>query len=261
MITNVNVSPLEYSNSNVVAMASVTIDNAVTVNSISIRTNSRSGELYVQMPQKYNKGKSAYEDIAFPITQDARDELNAKVIEKYRNPSADMDIRDEINYDAKISANIAKYDKPLENGKIGSGTVSVGDSFIVRNISVYENNKGLYWQMPSYKALDGSFKSMVVPSSPDAFKSLDTVIKDEVNTQYSYRMVDAATFKKLRDSCPDLYKQCSGASEDKNVKIKFKESDKAQILETLSRLKNMSESSAATAAKTAIAAAKPMMKR
>ena len=245
MITNVNVSPLEYSNSNVVAMASVTIDNAVTVNSISIRTNSRTGELYVQMPQKYNKGKSAYEDIAFPITQDARDELNAKVIEKYR----------------KISANIAKYDKPLENGKIGSGTVSVGDSFIVRNISVYENDKGLYWQMPSYKALDGSFKSMVVPSSPDAFKSLDTVIKDEVNTQYSYRMVDAATFKKLRDSCPDLYKQCSGASEDKNVKIKFKESDKAQILETLSRLKNMSESPAATAAKTAFAAAKPVMKR
>ena len=264
MITNVNVSPLEYSTNNTVALASVTVDNTLTVNSIAIKRNTQSDELYVQMPQKFNKNKEAYEDIAFPTTQQSRDELNAKVLEKYRNPDVNMDIRANEPVNAKIDANIAKYSQPLKNGKIGAGTISVGDSFVVRNVSVFQSDKGQpFWNMPSYKALDGSFKSIVVPTSKEAYRQLDSAVKAEINTRYAYRMVDPETFKNLKAACPDLYKQCSGFSEDKNIKIKFDEANKAAMNEILGKLsaKNTQNAASALPMQGAAQAARPAIKR
>lgn len=252
MITDVNVTPLSYSTNGTLALASVTVDNAVVINSIAVKQNSQTGELYVQMPQKFNKSKGAYEDVAFPITPAARDELVGKVIAKYNNPSISYDIRDKVNIEPDISANISKYQKPLENGKIGAGTLTVGDSFVIRNVNAYQSEKGQFYQMPSYKALSGEFKSIVAPASKEMHKKITDVVKTEINTEYSYRSVDNETFQKLRDTCPDLFKQCS-SSDGKNVKIKFDTADKEKINETLGNIVN--------AAKASLNAAQPAVPR
>lgn len=256
MITDVNVTPLPYSTNGTLALASVTVDNAVVINSIAVKQN-QNGELYVQMPQKFNKTKGAYEDVAFPITSAARDELVGKVIAKYNNPSISYDIRDKVNIDPDISANIAKYQKPLENGKIGSGTLTVGDSFVIRNVNTYQSEKGQFYQLPSYKALSGEFKSIVAPATKEMHNKISDVVKTELNTEYSYRSVDTETFQKLRDTCPDLFKQCSN-SDGKNVKIKFNTADKEKINETLGNIVNAAKPNLNAAA---AAVPKPAMPR
>lgn len=257
MITDVNVSPLPYSTNGTLALASATVDNAVVISSIAVKQN-QNGELYVQMPQKFNKTKGAYEDVAFPITSAARDELVSKVIAKYNNPSISYDIRDKVNIEPEISANISKYQNPLESGQIGAGTLTVGDSFVIRNVKAYQSaEKGQFYLMPQYKALSGEFKSIVAPASKDMHRKITDVVKTELNTDYSYRSVDNETFQKLRDTCPDLFKQCS-SSDGKNVKIKFDTADKAKINETLANIVNAAKPNLNAAA---AAVPKPAMPR
>lgn len=253
MITDVNVYPLAYSNNNTVALASVIVDNAVAVNSIAVKC-SQEGELYLQLPQKLNKATGQYEDIFFPITKEARDELNSKIFDKLQNPDKNMDIKESFKGEPKIDVNISRYQKPLENGKIGSGTMTVGDSYVVKNVSAFQRPDGsTRYTLPQYKSLSGKFKSIVAPASKEMHPIIENAVNAEVNTQYSYYSVDNQTFKKLRDEAPEMFKQCSGA-DGKNVKIKFPTENKAEVLDTLAKLsgKNLSASAQATnAAKTA----------
>lgn len=247
MLTNVNVTPLPSSTNGTLGLASVTVDNAVVINSIAIKQNSKTGELYLQMPQKFNKSKGQYEDVAFPITSAARDELNKKVFDKFTNPNLDMDIRNAVNTEPKIEANIAKYARPeqRENSeKIGAGTLTINDSFVVKNVNVYSSDKGMFWKMPEYKALSGTsdhpeFKSIVAPASKEMHKQISQAVKTEINTDYAYRMVNNETFKKLRETCPDLFKQCGG-SENAKVKIKFDKANKEQMNQMLGTLSTQS---------------------
>lgn len=264
MLTNVNVTPLSYSTNGTLGLASVTVDNAVVISSIAIKQN-QNGELYVQIPQKFNKNKKQYEDVAFPITPEARDELSSKVLAKYANPDLDMDIRAVANTSPQIDANIAKYQKPKANGQIGAGTLTVNDSFVIRNVSAYQNENGVFYQMPSYKALDGNFKSFVSPASKEMHKQIHDTVSKEINTEYFYKSVDNETFKKLRDICPDLFKQLSG-SDDKNVKIKFDKANAEQINDMLGKLSTKDQKIPQTAhiqaqlAVTPVAPTKPAMR-
>ena len=93
----------------------------------------------------------------------------------------------------------------------------------------------MYYKLPQYKSLSGNDKSIVSPVSKDMHKNIGKIIEAEMKIDYSYRLVDNETFKKMRDACPDLFKQCS-SSEDKNVKIKFDSANKEQINEMLVKL-------------------------
>lgn len=253
MITAVNIFPLTYSNNNTVALASVIVDNAVAVNSIAVK-RSQEGELYLQLPQKLNKATGKYEDIFFPITKEARDELNSKVFDKLQNPDKNMDIKESFKGEPNIEVNIARYQKPLENGKIGSGTMTVGDSYVVKNVSVYQRPDGsIRYELPKYKALSNKLKSIVAPASKEMHPIISNAVNAEVNTQYSYYSVDNQTFKKLRDEAPEMFKQCS-SSDAKNVKIKFPTENKAEVLNTLAELAGKNLSAPAQAANAATAA-------
>lgn len=243
MITDVNVSPLSYSVSNTVGLASVTVDNAVVINSIQIKQN-QNGELYLQMPQKQridknNPNMKQYDDIAFPITKEAHEELNNKVFEKFKNPDAKIGLFDPPqSQQPQIDVNIAKYSYPRRDGQIGAGTLTVNDSFVIKDVRVYQAKDGsMYYKLPYKKDLSGqNDRSIVSPASKDMHKKIDQVIKAEMGVDYSYRLVDNQTFQKMRDTCPDLFKQCSSSSEGKNVKIKFDSANKEQINEMLGKL-------------------------
>lgn len=243
MITNVNVSPLSYSATKTLALASVTVDNAVVIKSIQIKQN-ENGELYLQMPQKMKidknyPDKKQYDDIAFPITKEAHEELNSKVFEKFANPDVNIDLFDSPQTQQQppqIDVNIAKYSRPKRDGQIGAGTLTINDSFVIKDVRVYQAIDGsMYYKLPQYKSLSGNDKSIVSPVSKDMHKNIGKIIEAEMKIDYSYRLVDNETFKKMRDACPDLFKQCS-SSEDKNVKIKFDSANKEQINEMLVKL-------------------------
>lgn len=81
-ITEVRVFPLSKKDSNLKAFASITIDDAVCITGIRI-VEGKNG-VFMSMPQsKDNEGE--YHDIAFPITKEAREELEATVLDAYED--------------------------------------------------------------------------------------------------------------------------------------------------------------------------------
>ena len=81
-ITEVRVFPLSKKDSNLKAFASITLEDAVCITGIRI-VEGKMG-LFVSMPQsKDNDGE--YHDIAFPITKEAREEIQDAVLDAYED--------------------------------------------------------------------------------------------------------------------------------------------------------------------------------
>lgn len=81
-ITEVRVFPLSKKDSNLKAFASITLDDAVCITGIRI-VEGKMG-LFVSMPQsKDNEGE--YHDVAFPITKEAREEMQDAVLDAYED--------------------------------------------------------------------------------------------------------------------------------------------------------------------------------
>lgn len=79
-ITETRVFPLSKKDSNLKAFASITIDDAICITGIRI-VEGKNG-VFMSMPQsKDNDGE--YHDIVFPITKEAREELEAAVLDAY----------------------------------------------------------------------------------------------------------------------------------------------------------------------------------
>ena len=79
-ITETRVFKLGNQESTLKAFASITIDDAVCITGIRI-IEGKNG-LFMSMPQsKDNDGE--YHDIAFPITKEAREEIEASVLDAY----------------------------------------------------------------------------------------------------------------------------------------------------------------------------------
>ena len=86
---------VDYENSKVKAIASVTIGGAFAVHGLKV-IDSQKG-LFVQMPQNsfQKNGKTEYMDVFHPVTSDARGELNDKVLEAYDQKLAENESEDE----------------------------------------------------------------------------------------------------------------------------------------------------------------------
>ena len=81
-ITEVRVFPLSKKDSTLKAFASITIEDAVCITGIRI-VEGKLG-LFVSMPQsKDNEGE--YHDVAFPITKEAREEIQDAVLDAYED--------------------------------------------------------------------------------------------------------------------------------------------------------------------------------
>lgn len=79
-ITETRVFPLSKKDSTLKAFASITIDDAICITGIRI-VEGKNG-LFMSMPQsKDNDGE--YHDIVYPITKEAREELEAAVLDAY----------------------------------------------------------------------------------------------------------------------------------------------------------------------------------
>jgi stage V sporulation protein G len=77
---DVRAYPIAEPKNNVVAFASVTINDMFAVNNIRV-ANSRNG-LFVAMPQ-VKDAKGEYRDICFPVTSDFRRQLNTAILGAY----------------------------------------------------------------------------------------------------------------------------------------------------------------------------------
>lgn len=90
-ITNVKIITLPQSKT--LALANITLDNEIVITGLKV-FNGKNG-LFVAMPSQKNS-KGEYHDIAFPITKEARQEIQDTVINKY-NETVSYD-REPVNH-------------------------------------------------------------------------------------------------------------------------------------------------------------------
>lgn len=87
-ITDVRVKPVDREDSNMKAVASITIDGEFVVHDIKI-INGKNG-LFIAMPSKKDSNKE-YKDIAHPINTATRSYIQEKVITKYNEVIGDTE--------------------------------------------------------------------------------------------------------------------------------------------------------------------------
>jgi len=90
---DVRAYPIKEPKNKTVAFASVTVNDMIGINGIQV-IDGKNG-LFAQMPQTKD-AKGDYRDIAFPVTKELRQELNAVVIAKYIEEKAKVSVKDEI---------------------------------------------------------------------------------------------------------------------------------------------------------------------
>ena len=66
---------------NVKAIASITVDDVIAVRSIRVMNGSKG--LFVSFPSQKKKD-GTYEDVVFPVTKEARDEITSAILAKYQ---------------------------------------------------------------------------------------------------------------------------------------------------------------------------------
>jgi stage V sporulation protein G len=94
-ITEVKLYPLQ--DSKTLALASITLDNEFVITGLKVVQGNNG--IFVAMPSKKNTKENAekkYYDIAFPITRDAREEIQNAVISKYDESLAPHEIYDKV---------------------------------------------------------------------------------------------------------------------------------------------------------------------
>lgn len=84
---SVHVTPYEKEGSNIKGLCSVTFENSLVVNNISLHEG-KEGNLFVTMPnykssQLDEHGKPVYKDIVYPVTAKFREKLYGKILDTY----------------------------------------------------------------------------------------------------------------------------------------------------------------------------------
>lgn len=218
-ISNINITPLE-GNGKTVAIASAMIENAIIVNSISVRKK-EDDTLFVSLPQK-KTSEGKYKDLAFPLSADGREKISTMVLDAYNNPQYKNTYNKDnaIPYDEKtdIKVNLTKVNDADSSVK-AYGSATINGTFTVNNVKVLSGPGGVFMELPSYKKKDDSWQSIIVPASKEAYKALNDAVMKEYNTEYKFEKISAEKLEKLEKSGLEFRK--GQTSENGYTTIKF----------------------------------------
>ncbi len=212
MNITVKVTPLERED-NLKGLASININGSFAVNSIRIYASENG--LFVKMPQDkdYN---GEFHDIVFPITKEAREQINNAIIEQYAAVGKIANMSD-----TEKEAFITEYELATEMGKPASereqaiyktiksdsdtiapekcslnvtlrevngehtkakGQVVINDTIVISNIRVIESDKGSFVAMPSYQNQFGDYQDIAFPITKEAREQLNNAVISKYNS-------------------------------------------------------------------------------
>lgn len=227
-ISQITISPLSEPKFGTVGLASISLYDTVTINSIQIKQKTDKSGLYIKMPQKRTvDGK--FVDVAHPIVKDVRAELNDKIIDMYNSGNVKFINKDFNNTSPKIMPQKIHNFKNSER-TLARLDVVVGD-FVFHNAKIIKtNDNNTVLSLPTYKGADGNYHSIVVPKNAEAFKKLNDTAVAEFNTDYKFKRVSADELKTLKDNDISF---SSGKTENGQTLIKFTANNEQAISKAL----------------------------
>ena len=201
------VNPLDDQSKNTKAMASVTIDNAVAINSLTI-VEGNNGNLFVGYPQSKGNDGSFRDIVEFlrdengKMTKESlelKEAINKLLTDMYKNgeratPEVEGEIKEPVMHEIKA------YVTPLrdsENATRGIATVQVGDLFKINSVRINENMKEgsenfgkNFVAMPSRpdQSSENGYRDIVHPVNREYGENLKGTVLKQYNTQLQWKI-------------------------------------------------------------------------
>jgi len=201
------VNPLPDQSGKVKAMASVTIDNVVAINSLTIVEN-QNGGLFVGYPQTKD-GEGNFRDIVQFLKDEndkmtkesleVKDAISKTLTEMFKNGERATPEKDEQDI-VPVMHEVKAYVTPLrdsENSTRGMATVQVGDMFKIGSIRVNENTKEgsenfgkNFVAMPSRpdKTTESGYRDIVHPVNKDFGDILKGAVLKQYDNQLAWKI-------------------------------------------------------------------------
>lgn len=205
IISNITTTEKAVQNTNIIGKASCVINGTVSVSGITIRL-SRNNKQYIQMPQMKNVNTGNYQDVAFPLTSEGRQELNNAILQAYSNPNY---IANNSKIPCSDNINMQLINQKVDSNEPGTtvsrGTMVIDGEFAVKNVCVVINNNGVpFTSLPSsYNSKTDKSYPIISPVSKDVYSTINKVAIDTYvananhNIQYEYKEVTEPQIEKL----------------------------------------------------------------
>ncbi len=240
---------------------SIKLDNSFTIENVTVRENSESQKLFVNMPsyktnQVDEQNKPIYKEYCHPITKEFREVLYDDILKACNTGEV---VKHETGEKLTAMPNVTPFEKEGTNLK-GLASVVFNNEFVVNSISIRENTKtgGLFVAMPSYRSAqtneDGKpiYKDHCHPTNKEFREGLNNVvltfynmaehIKEAAEHENAFEpIVDEASTNIPFDKEPELEKKTNlekdadVTTEKKGVSIKEKMAEKKEILDSAAK--------------------------
>ena len=192
---DIRVYPLDNTNGNTRAFASVTFDDLIAIRGIKIIEGKKG--MFVSMPQAKDNKTGKYHDVAFPLSGNLRKEISSLILGEYKRvvelpPDKQVYANKEKNSisiddveEIKIKLQVYPITEPKGTIK-AFASVSVNDSIGIRNIRVLDGEKGLFIAMPQTKDKENNYYDVAFPVCTGLRNKLnDLVIQEFIQTDKS----------------------------------------------------------------------------
>lgn len=168
----IHVEVNDYNKNGILAIATVTLDNLLRF-SVMMRNNSE-GKAFLSYPRRSSKG-GEWEDVVLPDPA-LKEEILKKIGEAYREKYLmtaynAIDLQD-------IQISYINQDQPVKERSVvvrGMATITIND-LKIRGVAIKESAKGMFVNMPQYKAAEGSYRDSVYACRPDLREQLADMI-------------------------------------------------------------------------------------
>lgn len=172
---------------NAKAVAQVTINNEFAIKGIKVYEGEKG--LFVSMPSR--KIGSEYQDIVFPITAEARAQLNSAVLETYGKLVESGLEKLPIEKNASPEKSTSKISVSLhmlnDEKTKAVGQIVIDDSIVVSGVKVRHGTNAQgeekdFVSMPSYQTQTGEYKEYALPVTKDCYEKVNKAVLGSYET-------------------------------------------------------------------------------
>lgn len=233
---------LDDENSAIKAFAAVTVNDEFVIKNIKVIEGDKG--LFVAMPSRKISGE--YQDVVFPITKEAREQLNNAVIECYNDMQSKGQERfmaDNTSPEKSVSNITASiYPQDYENSHVkGSGQIVIDGAFVVSGVKVVEGKDGqIFASMPSYTNDVDERKDYAFPITKECYEKVQNAVledyayiqnyhemggKENLSTAYNLNagFADKLSEELNKQGIENLVKKSDGRA---NITVKLEDKDK-----------------------------------
>lgn len=174
---------MDKEDSNIKGKATVVVDHCFVIKDIAVMSGKNG--LFVQMPSKINEKNGEYYNTMFPITKEAREELDQCVMDAYKEEYTRLQANQDKTTSMKAKVNLVNIP---ESNLMGFANVTIADALAIRGIRIMNGKNGMFLQMPSYKSNlqreeNDVYVDQAFPITAKAREDLNQCVTDELEKE------------------------------------------------------------------------------